>query len=229
MKRFSESSPIVILLISMLLAGTAASSVQAASITFNLDSTIDGSGVTSTTPLGTLTLTDNGNYVDIVVKLNNPSWKILDLALNFDDSRFSNFSRFSLVNEGLKVSEDKIKQGGYKGYFDLVIPGKGNIGEYGYYYDTIKLLGSGNTVLHVSDFMFKDTKDLLYAGLHIGNMGSYTKGGDSLWVGASSVAQPSAVPEPSTVLLLGLGMLGAFLFRKRITPAYRRVADKSRQ
>lgn len=223
MKRSRNSLPTVILLVSLLLIGTAASSARAASITFNLDAIIDGSGLRSTASLGTLTLTDNGNYVDIVVKLENPSWKIQEMALNFDDSRFSNSSRFSLVHESLKVNEDKVKQGGYKGNFDIDIPATGNIGQYGYYSDTLKLLGGGNTILDVSDFAFKDTNNLIYASLHIGNYSN----GSSVWVGASSIARPHAVPEPSTILLLGFGMLGIFFLRKMFAVGYQKAAVKS--
>lgn len=224
MKRLRNSMLIMIFLVPALLTGMSAVSARADSITFNFDGIFSRSAFTPASSFGTLTLIDRGNYVDLVVNLKDPSWKILELSLNYDDSKFNGYSAFSLANESLYVREDAIRMGGgYKGKFDIDIPGKGNIGTYGSYFDTISL-DQGKTALHITDFRFTDTKNLVFAGLHIGNYNN----GSSVWVGAGTV-QPPAVPEPSTVLLIGFGLLAVFLLRKRCSLAYRKVTVKPAQ
>ncbi len=203
----------MIILGCLLVLGLAAGSLEASSITFNLDGVISGTGFTSSaTSFGTVTLTDNGNAVAIDVQLANPSWKVLNLALNFNDAKFNNYSWFTLDNQSITVAENAVKQDGYPGKFDMVIPRNGNIGTYGSYTDTLRLnLGFSN--IDPADFDFKDTANKVFASLHIGN---YTKG-SSIWVGASTDKPiPVSVPEPAVVFLIGAGIISQFLLRKQL-------------
>lgn len=203
----------MIIISCLLVLGLSAAGAEATSITFNLDGVISGSGYTAaSSSFGTVILTDNGNFVNIDVELANPSWKILEMGLNYDDAKFSNHSAFSLNNESLTVSENAVKQDGYKGKFDIDIPGHGNIGTYGSYTGILKL-NNGSTDINAADFDFMDTASRVFASLHIGNY----EGNSSIWVGASldTTPSPSQVPEPAVIFLLGTGMLGLFVLRRK--------------
>ncbi|MFZ2446268.1 MAG: PEP-CTERM sorting domain-containing protein [Syntrophobacteraceae bacterium] len=189
-----------------LLIGLMANGAMADSVTYNFDMVLTGGGAVQSKSFGTFTFTDNGNAVLLNVQLNDPSWKLLELGLNFDETKFSNSSNLKLVNETLSISVNGVKADGYSGLFDIQIPSSGNLGAAGKYSNTITWNG-GASNLDISDFNFTDTGNLLYTSLHIGNY----ENGSSIWVGGS----PRPVAEPATLILLGCGLVGIAGFRKR--------------
>ncbi|MFZ2446272.1 MAG: PEP-CTERM sorting domain-containing protein [Syntrophobacteraceae bacterium] len=202
----------LIILMTLLMAiGFTSTRSEADSITFNLDTVASGSGITSVTSFGTLTFTDNGNFVNLSVNLTNPNYKILAVDLNFDDSKFSNSSVLTLSNQSLDISKNAVKADGYAGKFDIEIPAHGNIGTYGKYSGTMKW-NYGFSHLGIADLTFQDTLNQLFAAIHVGNL----DGGSSVWLGATS--SPVPVSEPGTLLLLGIGLISVALFGKRLKP-----------
>jgi len=72
---------------------------------FNLDAVIDGkgSGIHPSPSFGTITISDDtsdSKQVDLLVKLNNPNWKIQSILLNYDDSKFNNNYQFTYLDSG---------------------------------------------------------------------------------------------------------------------------------
>lgn len=202
---------------------------QAATFAYNLNCVLSGQvngqsfsgsntcfGV-SPVSFGTLTLSDkvvnNVNQVQLNLDLTGTANKVLSIALDFDNAKFSNSSPFSISSTpttSIKVDEDKIKANGYKGDFDLDIPQTGNIGTTDTFSALISLT-SGN--LFAADLNQKDTLSNIFAAVHIGNYNNDTPGqpgGGSIWVGATPAA-----PIPTPALLPGLLGMGIAALRKR--------------
>ncbi|RJQ21237.1 MAG: PEP-CTERM sorting domain-containing protein [Nitrospiraceae bacterium] len=197
-----------IILLSFFVIGAVADKAQA--LVFDLNCVLSSSGCSGSPSWGTITLTNNGNKVDITVDLvdliDSGKLKVLEVDLNYNDDLFSNSSAFDLGgSDKIKVDEDKIKADGYStGKFDLQLPKKGNLG-FEPYTGTIVL---ADTNLSPDDFNFMDTSGLLWAAVHIGNIDD---AGNSIWIGSKNT-----VPEPGTIILLGTGLLGIGLYgRKR--------------
>lgn len=187
---------------------------RAGAVTYDLDTILDHKLTSSSSSFGTISFTDNSENpyaVHITIHLTIPSWKILSYDFNFDDDKFSSVSWFVLTDwTRLSVLEDRQKAGGYGGKFDIEVPKRGNIGEYGDYSATLMLITKhGYYDLNASDFDFKDTCGNLFAAVHIGN---YYDGkcDDSIWVGSQT-----PVPEPATLFLFGGGLIGLAVYFRR--------------
>lgn len=183
----------------------------ASALTFDLNYTISATPTPVTPNWGTLTITDDGNSVDLLVSPTNTSWKLLELDLNYVGGATS-FSYTGTGGNGtVNYSPDGIKADGYSaGMFDLAIPATGNFGNVSG--DVLIVLSAGSVNLDPSNFDFKDSNGLLTSAEHFGNL-PQAQGG-SIWVG-SGPGTTNKVPEPSTMLLLGSGLLGLALFGRK--------------
>lgn len=197
---------------------------KAHALTFYFDCQIIGGPTCTDTSLqGSLTLTDGAaGTVNGTVDLNGASIeKVQEIVLNLIDGSLTGDpdTGWSFTGiTGVDYSSNGVKPDGYSGFFDLVLNTPNNQFEP----LNFTLTHAG---LSVSDFLTLDTLNLLYAAVHIG---AYNGTNCSLWEGAKDQTAATGgpapvvagdcgggggdgvtVPEPASMMLFGLGALGA--------------------
>jgi len=188
--------------VGLLMLGVLAAGSAEAVIVSPLNCTFSGGVCSSVSSLGTITFTtvadasDSGTNVQIVVDLATDTQKVLEVFLNTT----------LLSDPGLTVSGDAstltfslngVNEDGCVGCFDIAIPGTGNIGTTN---TATLLLDAGNTALTESTFFVVNSANV-DAGVHIGEVAVF----GSLFAGETP---ETSVPEPTSLLLLGSGLVG---------------------
>lgn len=184
-----------------------------ADVMFSLDCTMDSNVCTSGGPFGSIILADNGNNIDVTAALLNTRTAYV-ISLNWDSALGGilptsgwSVSGGNIGPYNITVSENST---GYWGGFDIKVEDINNISNP--LYNSLQFTLSNSTIgnLDASFFNAKDVMSQVYAVLKTGP--TTMTSGDSIYYGALT----SAVPEPTTMLLLGLGLLGLACVRKRM-------------
>ncbi|MDD2942518.1 MAG: PEP-CTERM sorting domain-containing protein [bacterium] len=200
----------------------AALPVSATTVTFNLDTEFSGatspSGVAPWASVEISDLTPTSVAVTFDTFGLTASEFVSSLALNLTPSLdlgtlvLSSFSSTSSLPT-YELQHDSYKMDG-DGYYDLKFSWSTSQGSR---FTAGSVFSFVITGLQSGDFLYYDqggSKGDYYAAAHVQGIG--TSASLSGWIGASQYTETSnAVPEPATLSLLGLSLLGATLAKKR--------------
>ena len=214
-----------LLLAATVLAGTASLALpaMAAPIVYQLNTSVNGNTLTNTASYGTVTYTDNGNSVMVTIDLADHSNGASKITMNYNDAKFplaavTDYTWHWTVSgdaDDIIQSENAQQAGGYTlGKFDITIA-NGPHGDktfdgsepYTFYISLTDEYKNGSK----ADVSYNlDPADFNFA---IGGLYNVVLiDCDPQWVGSRVT---TAVPEPATMALLGLGMIGTGMMTRR--------------
>jgi len=183
-------------------------------------------------PFGNITLEDFGNNtIQIAVNLVNPDYRFIELMLNFNPAAGVTLTSDGDPNNTVTLSQDSFQIAPYTGMFDIGGSGGGGwSSSTGNYSTTLTFSGP----VTVNDFLFTDTGGLLFAALHIQNIGDASGGNCTGQTDGTTTCDPSQtgpgslkigalgdsgdvpeIPEPTTFTLVAGGLLAAAAWRSR--------------